>query len=90
MLGDLIAQLDEPQISAALLTKLPPELVMQIEERAAAVSMTSADFAAGAVRAFMEEGDDELWFQLLTIIRKSDDPGIAAVQTILTWVVTER
>jgi hypothetical protein len=27
---------------------------------------------------------------LLTIVRKSDDPGLIAVHTILTWVVTER
>jgi hypothetical protein len=27
---------------------------------------------------------------LLTIIRKSNDPGLAAVQTILTWAVTHR
>ena len=55
-----------------------------------AVSMTVADFVAGAVREFAESADDDLWFQLLTIVRKSDDPGLAAVQTILTWVVTER
>ena len=52
--------------------------------------MTVADFVAGAVREFLESADDDLWFQLLTIVRKSDDPGLAAVQTILKWVVTER
>jgi hypothetical protein len=50
--------------------------------------MTVADFAAGAVREFVDHADDDLWFQLLTIVRKSDDPGLAAVQTILSWVVT--
>ena len=52
--------------------------------------MPVADFVAGAVREFLESADDDLWFQLLTIIRKSHDPGLSAVQTILTWVVTER
>jgi hypothetical protein len=38
----------------------------------------------------MERADDDLWFQLLTYIRKADDPGLVAVQTILHWVVTEK
>jgi len=50
--------------------------------------MSVGDFSAGAVRAFLDEADDDLWFQLLTLVRKSDDPGLVAVQTILRWVVT--
>jgi hypothetical protein len=89
-LGDLIAHLDRPGVAASVLTSLDPDVRARIEERAAIASMAVEDFAAGAVREFTESGDDELWFQLLTIIRKSDDPGLAAVQTILTWVVTEK
>jgi len=50
--------------------------------------MSTSDFAAGAVRAFVEQGDDDLWFQLMTVIRKSEDSGLSAVQTILQWAVT--
>jgi len=89
-LGDLIAHLDRPGVAAGVLASLDPDIRGRIEQRAAAASMEVADFAAGAVREFIEHGDDELWFQLLTMIRKSDDPGLAAVQTILTWVVTEK
>ena len=90
MLGDLIAQLDQPCVAASVLTALDPGIIRQIEKRAAAESMTVADFAAGAVREFVEHAKDDLWFQLLTVIRKSDDPGLAAVRTILTWAVTEQ
>ena len=89
-LGDLIAHLDRPGVASGVLTTLDPGIRGRIEERAASASMAVADFAAGAVREFIERGDDDLWFQLLTVIRKSDDPGLAAVQTILTWVVTEK
>jgi hypothetical protein len=58
--------------------------------RAAAASMATEDFVAGAVRTFLDSADDDLWFQMLTVIRKADDPGLAAVQTILKWVATER
>jgi len=89
MLGELIAQLNKPDVTARVLLTLDTNLKEQIERRAAAVSIPAADFVAGAVHEFVERADDELWFQMLTIIRKSNDPGLAAVQTILQWTVTE-
>jgi hypothetical protein len=89
VLGDLIAQLDRPGVAAALLDTLAPDLQAQLAKRADAASMSLADFSAGAVREFVERADDDLWFQLLTIVRKANDPGLVAVQTILEWVVTE-
>lgn len=90
MLGELIAQLDRPDVADGIVTTLSSDVARRIGDRAAAASMTVADFAAGAVREFLESADDDLWFQLLTIVRKSEDPGLAAIQTILRWVVTER
>jgi hypothetical protein len=86
MLGDLIANLDRPGVAAAVLTTLDPAVAAQIERRATAEAMAVADFAAGAVRNFVERADDELWFQLLTVMRKAENPGIAAIQSILRWV----
>jgi len=51
--------------------------------------MAVADFAAGAVRDFVEWADDESWFQLLTIMRKAENPGVAAIQAILGWVAAD-
>lgn len=90
MLGELIAQLDRPDVANGILTTLHPDVARQIERRAAAASMAVVDFVAGAVREFLDSADDQLWFQLLTVVRTSDDPGLTAVQTILKWVVTER
>lgn len=88
MLGDLIAALERPEVVADVLSGLHPELATNLAERAARASMSVGDFSAGAVRSFLDEADDDLWFQLLTLIRKSEDPGLTAVQTILRWVVT--
>lgn len=88
MLGDLIAQLDRPDVADGVLDTLDPEVAEHVEQKAAQYSMEVADFVAGAVREFIERADDGLWFELLAKIRKSDDPGLAAVQTILLWVVT--
>lgn len=88
VLGDLIAQLDRPEVTAGVLVTLNPVVSKSIERRAADLSMSPAEFAAGAVREFIENANDDLWFQLLTHIKKADDPGLVAVQTILRWVVT--
>lgn len=90
VLGDLIARLDRPGVAAGVLATLDPAVGESIGYRAADLSMSPAEFVAGAVREFMERADDDLWFQLLTHIRKADDPGLVAVQTILRWVVTEK
>jgi hypothetical protein len=90
VLGELIAELDRPEVAEGVLGTLHPDIARQIERRAAAASMPAPDFVAGAVREFLERADDDLWFQLLTVVRRSDEPGLAAVQTILQWVVTER
>ena len=89
MLGDLIANLDRPDVAAAVLTTLDPIVATRIERRAAAAAMGVADFAAGAVRDFVERADDERWLQLLTIMRKAENPGLAAIQAILGWVVAD-
>ena len=72
-----------------MLTTLDPALVARIEKRAAAEAMTSADFVTGAVREFVERADDDLWFQLLTVMRKAEDPGLAGIRAILQWVAIE-
>lgn len=88
MLGDLIARLDRPDVAAEVMASLGPKIRQRLVQRADEASMSPADFAAGAVREFMESADDDLWFQLLTHIRNAEDPGLVAVQTILRWVVT--
>ncbi len=88
MLGELIARLDHPSVTDGVIATLEPDLTLEIHQRASAAGMNVADFTAGAVREFVDRADDDLWFQLLTIIRKAEDPGLAAVQTILRWVAT--
>jgi hypothetical protein len=90
MLGDLIAQLDRPEVVEAVLATMSEPTRQTLAQRAAEVGMRLEDFAAGAVREFVERADDDLWFQLLTVMRKANDPGLAAVQTILRWVIEPR
>lgn len=87
MLGELIAKLEQPGTAMAVLSSLNAGLVEKVGCRADAASMTPADFVAGAIREFVERGNDDLWFQLLTVIRRAEDPSLEAIRTILEWVV---
>jgi len=69
-----------------VLASLAAPIRQRLEARAGDANMSLPDFAAGAVREFVERADDDLWFQLLTLMRQAQDPGLVAVQTILRWV----
>jgi hypothetical protein len=86
MLGDIIATLDRPEVLDGVLAGLPPPVLRRLEARAGDVGMSLPDFAAGAVRDFVDRASDDLWFQMLTLMRQSEEPGLVAVQTILRWV----
>ncbi len=90
MLGDLIATLDQPEVVASVLEGLAAPIRQRLEVRAQDARMSVADFAAGAVREFVERADDDRWFQLLTLIRQTEEPGLVAVQTILRWVTEQK
>ena len=54
MLGDLIAQLDRPEVVEAVLQTVTPQQRSRLEAKATQHAMTIEDFAAGAVREFVE------------------------------------
>ena len=76
-------------MARAVLATLDPNVAARIKRHAAAAAMIAPDFIAGAVREFVERADDELWLQLLTVMRKAEDPGLVAIQAILGWVVAD-
>ncbi len=90
MLGELISQLDQHEISADVLATFDPKISDAITQRAGTLSMSPPDFIAGAVREFVDWADDSQWAQLLTHMKKAEDPGLMAVQMILYWVVSDQ
>ncbi len=90
MLGELISQLDQHEISADVLATFDPKISDAITERASTLLMSPPEFIAGAVREFVDWADDSQWAQLLTHMKTADDPGLMAVQMILYWVVSEQ
>lgn len=90
MFGELIAHLDQPEIAAELLATLDDAtLEATIRSYAAANDMAVADCLAGVVRSFLDQADDDTWLQLVGIMGRAEDPGLAALRAILRHCVDD-
>lgn len=86
MFGELIAQLDRPEIAAEALAVLQDnELESTIRRYAAANDIAVADCMAGIVKSFLDQANDDAWLQLVGIMGRSEDPGLAALGAILRY-----
>jgi hypothetical protein len=84
MLGRLIDSLDDPAVASVLLAALDDlTLRARLDAAADAAGVPSAEVLASIVRGFVETASDDLWTQLIGIMSRSDDPGLAAIRAIL-------
>ena len=85
MLGALIDSLDDPMVAEKLLVRLDaPSLSRRLEEAAAREGAPVAQVMASALRYFMETASEDYWVQLIGIMSRAEDPGLAAIRAILT------
>jgi hypothetical protein len=85
MLGRLIASLDDPAVAAGLVAAVDdPALLGRLAAAAKAAGEPEAVLVASAVRNFVETASDDLWTQLIGIMNRAEDPGLAAMRAILT------
>lgn len=90
MFGALLASLDNPRTVERLIDALGVEgLAERLENAAAAEAMEPASHFATIVRSFMETASDDHFVQLIGIMNRSEDPGLAAVRAILNKVLPE-
>ncbi|EKE78972.1 hypothetical protein [Oceanibaculum indicum] len=88
MFGDLIQHLHRPDVAAAALALLPdPELARRVEAAAEAAGLDTPDYVAALVCGFMDHADDDRWLQIVGVMGKSPDPGLAALEAILRQAV---
>lgn len=84
MLGNLIASLDDPKAAMAVIAALDePALAARLTAAADASSCSPADIVGSAVRNFVDTASDDLWTQLIGIMNRAQDPGLAAMRAIL-------
>ena len=91
MLGKLIDTLDDPNVAGRLVAALDsPSLLDRLMAAAQAADQTPADYLASSVRNFLEIASDDHWVQLVGIMSRADDPGLAVVRAILDKVVPKQ
>lgn len=90
MLGAFIESLDDPQTAATLIETLGMDgLAQRVGTAAAAETMEPAAYLAMVVRSFMETASDDHFVQLIGIMNRAEDPGLAAVRAILHKALPE-
>jgi hypothetical protein len=84
MLGQLIASLDDPEVALGLLAALEaPALSERVAAAADAAGRPVPDIVASTVRGFLDAASDDHWLQLVGIMSRARDPGLAAIRAIL-------
>lgn len=84
MFGSLVASLDDPRIAADIVVALDdPNLAARLAAAADAGGRAQSEVMASAVRSFLETASDDHWLQLVGIMNRAPDPGLAAVRAIL-------
>lgn len=90
MLGALVDSLDDPAVAMRLMATLDDAaLSARLGAWAVATGRPEAELLAGVVRDFLDSADDDIWTQLIGIMTRAEDPGIAAVRAILTRALPE-
>jgi hypothetical protein len=90
MLGALIDSLDDPKVAERLLVRLDaPALSRRLGEAAARDGVPVAQVMASTLRYFMETASEDHWVQLIGIMSRAQDPGLAAIRAILTKALPE-
>lgn len=90
MFGALLASLDNPRTVERLIDALGMEgLLKRLENAAALEAMEPANYFATIIRSFMEAASDDHFVQLIGIMNRCEDPGLAAVRAILNKVLPE-
>ncbi|MGO4558159.1 hypothetical protein [Mesorhizobium sp. 2RAF21] len=67
----IVAAIDEPALSARLTAVADDS------------GCSPADIVGSAVRNFVDTAPDDLWTQLIGIMNRAQDPGLAAMRAIL-------
>jgi hypothetical protein len=84
MLGRLIASLDDPRVTGALVANLEdPAIAGRLSAAAEAAGQEQSEIVAATVRGFIETASDDHWTQLIGIMSRAADPGLAALRAIL-------
>jgi hypothetical protein len=84
MLGNLIASLEDPRVAMGLVAAFDePVLLTRLAAASEASGRLPAEIVGSAVRNFVDTASDDHWTQLIGLMNRAKDPGLAAMRAIL-------
>jgi hypothetical protein len=90
MLGNLIASLDDPKAAIAIVAAIDePALSVRLTAAADTSGCSPADIVGSAIRNFVDTAPDDFWTQLIGIMNRTQDPGLAAMRAILEMMLPD-
>ncbi|MHB8885592.1 MAG: hypothetical protein ACYC5H_11040 [Methylovirgula sp.] len=90
MLGKLIESLDDPKVALGLIATLDDSTLSErLAVAAKSAGRPQSDIVAATVRGFLESASDDHWLQLIGVMNRAEDPGLAAMRAILAKALPE-
>ncbi|MCB8836319.1 hypothetical protein [Aurantimonas sp. VKM B-3413] len=84
MFGEMIAALGRPDVALGIVAALDDaDLVKRLAAASDAAGRAPADTVRATVHGFVETASDDDWMQLMGIMNRAGDPGLAAIRAIL-------
>jgi hypothetical protein len=88
ILGDVIARLEDETVAAEMLLRLDDlGLVAEMTRRAADAGVPLGRYATWAVRHYADSAPDDEWTQLIGVLGRTDDPGVACLKRTFAYVL---
>ena len=90
MLGNFLGGLTNEAAAEELLAGIGDQaMVGRVQEAAIANAVTPGAYVAATVRHLIDHGGDDIWLDLLGKMSNSPQPGVAALQVILSRAFPE-
>jgi hypothetical protein len=85
MLGDILRELTDATSAENMLAAIGrPDIVARVQQDASAEGVAAGAFVAAEVRHMLDHAGEEVWLELLGRMSGSPEPGVAALEAMLS------
>lgn len=89
MLGDILAAARRSSAGfQTWLERSDPQLAARVNDAAASMAMTPAEYSRAAIADFNRFAAEEDWATLTSSLRNTDDPGTVCLLAMVHWRLT--
>jgi hypothetical protein len=88
LLGDVIARLEDETFAIETLAHLDDlGLMAEMKKRAESAGLSLGAYATWSVRHFADTAPDDEWVQLIGVLGRAEDPGVACLKRAFAYTL---